>query len=43
MPITGDAKKVMESMVDEYGPEKGKDVFYATANKQHRSHRTWKK
>jgi hypothetical protein len=43
MPLTGDAKKVMASMVEQYGPEKGKQVFYATANKQEREERTWQK
>jgi rRNA maturation protein Nop10 len=43
VPLTGDAKKVMASMVEQYGPEKGKQVFYATANKQKREERTWQK
>jgi hypothetical protein len=37
MPVSeyfkGSGEKVMERMKDEYGPEKGKSVFYATANK----------
>lgn len=37
MPIQahfgGHGRKVMSSMEKEYGPEKGKQVFYATANK----------
>lgn len=43
MPIQGDAKKVMASMKDQYGPEKGERIFYATANKQNRKPETWKK
>lgn len=38
MPISGYFKgsgdKVMDSMQKEYGADKGKSVFYATANKQ---------
>lgn len=38
MPISeyykGKGKKVMASMKKRYGPEAGKRVFYATANKQ---------
>lgn len=38
MPISkyfnGNGKKVMKNMQDEYGPKKGKSVFYATANKR---------
>ncbi len=30
----GSGDKVMGSMTKEYGPKKGKEVFYATANKQ---------
>ena len=37
MPLSkyyaGKGPKVMESMSKEYGPKKGKQVFYATANK----------
>lgn len=37
MPVSsyfkGKGKEVMSSMMDEYGAEKGKKVFYATANK----------
>ena len=36
-------RKVMESMQDEYGKKKGKEVYYATANKQNRSPETFKK
>ena len=43
MPLKGDAKKVMESMKDQYGDEKAEEVFYATANKQDRRPETWEK
>jgi len=43
MPLKGDAKKVMRSMKDQYGGEKGEEVFYATANKEGRKPETWKK
>lgn len=38
MPISkhykGKGEKVMKAMVKEYGEKKGKQVFYATENKQ---------
>lgn len=38
MPVSkyykGSGSEVMSSMKKEYGPEKGKRVFYATAKKQ---------
>ena len=34
MPLTADGQKMMDSMVKEYGPEKGKRVFYATIRKK---------
>lgn len=38
MPVSkyygGHGSEVMASMVKQYGAEKGKQVFYATANKQ---------
>jgi len=38
MPVSeyfsGRGKKVMESMISQYGEKKGKQVFYATANKK---------
>jgi hypothetical protein len=44
MPIVGDAKKVLNSMEDTYGSkEKAERVFYATAAKQKRDHKNWKK
>ena len=35
-------QKVMDKFEDEYGDKKGKDVYYATANKQDRSPETFK-
>lgn len=33
MPLTKKGKKVMSAMTKEYGAKKGKQVFYASANK----------
>jgi len=33
MPLTKKGKKIMKSMKDQYGDEKGEAVFYASANK----------
>jgi len=33
MPMTKKGKKIMKSMKEQYGPKKGKEVFYASANK----------
>lgn len=33
MPMTKKGKKIMKAMMDEYGSEKGKSVFYASENK----------
>lgn len=33
MPITKKGKKVLASMKKQYGAKKGKQVFYASANK----------
>ena len=33
MPLTEKGNKIMSAMVKEYGPEKGKQVFYASQNK----------
>lgn len=33
MPITKSGRSVLASMVKQYGPEKGKSVFYASINK----------
>lgn len=32
MPLTMKGKKVLASMTKQYGPEKGKRVFYASIN-----------
>ena len=33
MPLTEKGKKIMSSMQDTYGAERGKQVFYASRNK----------
>jgi hypothetical protein len=33
MPLTKKGSKIMKAMKKEYGPEKGKAVFYASKNK----------
>lgn len=33
MPLTKKGKKIMSAMKKEYGPKKGKQVFYASRNK----------
>ena len=33
MPLTKKGKEIMASMSKEYGAKKGKEVFYASANK----------
>lgn len=33
MPLTEKGRKIMASMMSEYGAKKGKQVFYAAANK----------
>jgi hypothetical protein len=43
MPIVGTAKKVLNSMIETHGKEKGTQIFYATANKQGRTPETWEK
>jgi hypothetical protein len=34
MPLTAKGEKILKAMKKEYGPEKGKEVFYASANKE---------
>lgn len=34
MPLSESGSKVLASMQTEYGPDKGKRIFYATANKK---------
>ena len=43
MPLTKDGKKVMSNMVKEYGPEKAKEVFYASINKKKPGSDKWHK
>ncbi|MBU6420542.1 MAG: hypothetical protein KGL98_11050 [Gammaproteobacteria bacterium] len=33
MPLTAKGRKILQQMQKEYGPEKGKSVFYAARNK----------
>jgi hypothetical protein len=33
MPLTPKGEKILQKMREEYGTEKGKQVFYASANK----------
>ena len=33
MPLTKKGKKIKRAMTEEYGPEKGEKVFYASQNK----------
>lgn len=33
MPMTKKGNEIYSAMMKEYGPEKGKQVFYASANK----------
>lgn len=33
MPMTSKGEKIMSAMKKEYGEKKGKEVFYASANK----------
>ena len=33
MPLTSKGSKIMKAMSSEYGAKKGKQVFYASANK----------
>ncbi len=41
MPLSESGKKVMHSMVKEYGAKKGKQVFYATMNKGKKGSSKW--
>ena len=34
MPLNKKGNKIMKSMQDQYGPKKGKEVFYASLNKR---------
>jgi hypothetical protein len=33
MPLTPKGRRILEEMKSEFGPEKGREVFYASANK----------
>jgi hypothetical protein len=33
MPLTEKGQRILKEMKDEYGPEKGREVFYASLNK----------
>lgn len=33
MPLTSKGAKILKKMIEEYGEQKGKEVFYASANK----------
>ena len=33
MPLTSKGKKILKDMEEEYGSKKGKEIFYASANK----------
>ena len=43
MPLTKTGEKVMHSMMEQYGPEKGKKVFYASENKGVSGSKKWTK
>lgn len=43
MPLTKSGKKVLANMESEYGPEKGKSVFYASINKKKKGSSKWHK
>jgi hypothetical protein len=41
MPLTKSGKKVMAGMKKQYGPVKGKQVFYASINKHKKGSSAW--
>ncbi len=41
MPLSAIGKKVLASMKNEYGPDKGEDVFYASENKKRPGSEKW--
>lgn len=43
MPLTKTGEKVKSAMAKEYGPEKGKRVFYASMNKGRPGSSKWHK
>lgn len=43
MPLTKTGEKVMHAMMEQYGSEKGKKVFYASENKGVAGSKKWTK
>ena len=43
MPLTKTGREVMHSMAEQYGSEKGKEVFYASINAKKSGSRKWHK
>lgn len=43
MPLTKAGRKVLSSMVNQYGSEKGKSVFYASINAKKEGSSKWHK
>jgi hypothetical protein len=43
MPKSKTARKIMNKMKDKYGEKEGEKVYYATAKKQNRDEKTYKK
>ena len=41
MPLTDKGKKVLAEMIAEYGTKKGRDVFYASMNKDKPVSESW--
>jgi hypothetical protein len=41
MPLTKSGGRVLRNMKKEYGPKKGKDVFYASINKKKKGTEQW--
>jgi hypothetical protein len=41
MPLTKEGDKVLSAMKDQYGAEKGKEVFYASINKRRPGSSEW--
>ena len=41
MPLSETGKQVLANMIKEYGPEKGRDVFYASENKGIKGSQKW--
>ena len=43
MPKTKKAEDILQKFKDEYGEEEGERIYYATANKQGRDEKTFRK